>query len=131
MFRTRSTSPFCDADGTVFELSPSGNTWTFKVLYHLSGVDFDACGPNASLTMDAAGNLYGTTLCDGAYLHGSVFKLTNTGSVSAYTTLHDFANDGMGFAPISNGTIDTHGTMYGTALGGVPQNYGVVWMIKP
>ena len=25
------------AGGTVFELSPSGNTWTFKLLYSFSG----------------------------------------------------------------------------------------------
>jgi uncharacterized repeat protein (TIGR03803 family) len=47
--------------GTVFELSPSGMGWSFSVLYGLSG----SSGPDACVTADAAGNLYGTTQSDG------------------------------------------------------------------
>ena len=74
--------------GTVFELSPSGDTWTFKLLYSFSGRTW--CGPVATLTMDGAGNLYGTTHCDGIYNGGSVFKLSNTENGWVYTSLHDF-----------------------------------------
>ena len=74
--------------GTVFELSPSGDTWTFKLLYSFSGQG--DCGPGATLTMDGAGNLYGTTYCDGIYNNGSVFKLSNTQNGWVYTSLHDF-----------------------------------------
>jgi uncharacterized repeat protein (TIGR03803 family) len=52
--------------GTVFELTPSGNcSWTLKTLY--SFTDGAVCGPRATLVMDGAGNVYGTTWCDGAY----------------------------------------------------------------
>ena len=81
--------------------------------------------------MDAAGNLYGTTICLGKYGGGSVFKLTKTGDTWVYTTLHDCAyHDGQ--SPQSPVTLDADGTLYGTAsIGGIQGNHGVVWMIKP
>jgi uncharacterized repeat protein (TIGR03803 family) len=63
--------------GTVFELTHSNGNWTLTTLY--SFVGDSSCGPFAGLTMDATGSLYGTTLCDGAFGKGSVFKLTRSG----------------------------------------------------
>ena len=119
--------------GTVFELSPSGNTWTFTVLANLPGPN--RCGPVAALAMDAAGNLYGTTACSGAYRLGTVFELTNTQNGWIYTSLHDFTGNEDGAQPESNVTIDSDGTIYGTAAYGGNGYYsagqGTVWMIKP
>lgn len=118
--------------GTVFELTPLGNVWTFKVLDSLSGVPQGyACGPYASLTMDTAGDLYGTTLCDGAHNLGTVFKLTNTGNGWEYTLLHDFDGGDDGERPLGKMTLDTDGSLYGTTALGGSGSYGVVWMIKP
>jgi uncharacterized repeat protein (TIGR03803 family) len=124
--------------GTVFELSHSGATWTFSLLYSLPGMPgYKNCGPAATLAMDAAGNLYGTTLCDGAQDLGNVFKLTNTQNLWEYTSLYDFGDGDDGGKPVSNVTFDTDGNLYGTAsVGGVfngdcPLGCGVVWMIKP
>ncbi len=118
--------------GTIFELSPAGDTWTFNVLYSFSG----GGGPYASLTIDAAGNLYGTTAGDGAYRGGNVFKLTNTANGWVYTSLHDFPGGLGGSDPQSQVAIDTDGTLYGTTYYGGGGNCGylgcgVVWMIKP
>jgi len=121
--------------GTVFELSPSGDTWTFKLLYSFS---VDSCGPAEALTMDGAGNLYGTTWCGGIYNNGNVFKLSNTEDGWVYTSLHDFTGgaDGGGHV-LSNVSIDADGTLYGTTQSGGESAYncysgcGVVWMIKP
>jgi uncharacterized repeat protein (TIGR03803 family) len=118
--------------GTVFELSPSGNTWTFKLLYSFSGQ-----GPWAALTLDGAGNLYGTAYAAGIYNNGSVFKLSNTQNGLVYTSLHDFTGGTDGGNPSGNVSIDTDGTFYGTTLAGGDLNRcegygcGVVWMIKP
>jgi uncharacterized repeat protein (TIGR03803 family) len=121
------------SSGTVYELSPSGNSWTFNVIYSFSGAE--GCGPVASLTLDAAGNLYGATVCGGAYQWGSVFKLTNTPNGWVYTSLHDFTGGVDGAYPECNVSIDTDGTIYGTArYGGNGHDYsgeGVVWMIQP
>lgn len=121
--------------GTVFELSPVGDTWVFTTLYSISGSP--ECGPVAALTMDSSGNLYGTTVCDGGDRAGNVFKLTNTQNGWEYTSLHDFTGGTDGAIPYSNVTIDTDGTLYGTAEGGgnsscfPPAGCGTVWMIKP
>lgn len=89
-------------------------------------------GPVRPLTIDTAGNLYGTTACVGAYGYGSVFKLTKSGSTWVYSSLYDFTGGADGADPASTVTIDADGTLYGTASSGGSQNSnGVVWMIKP
>jgi uncharacterized repeat protein (TIGR03803 family) len=63
------------ANGTVFELSPTGvGNWTEKVLFSFNGTDGN--DPQASLIMDAVGNVYGTTVEGGAHLDGTVFEIT-------------------------------------------------------
>jgi len=124
--------------GNIFELSPSGNTWNFQVLYSFNGTS--SCGPRANLTLDAAGNIYGTTLCDGAFGNGNVFDLANAQNGWQYNSLHDFTggSDG-GWRVYSGVTIDANGTLYGTTLRGgnfegscaAGPGCGVVWMIKP
>jgi uncharacterized repeat protein (TIGR03803 family) len=119
--------------GTVFELSPAGRSWTYSLIYSFSG----SSGPAANLTMDSAGNLYGTTYLDGAYGYGNVFKLTRSNGSWNYTSLHDFTGGSDGGNPISNVVFDAAGNMYGTtAYGGTGSacgapGCGVVWEITP
>ncbi len=112
--------------GTVFELSPSNGNWTFTLLYSLSGNG----GSSANLTMAAAGNLYGTTVQDGAYGHGNVFKLTPSSGGWAYTSLHDFSGSD-GDSPYGDVMLDPNGSLYGTASEGGAYGYGVVFQITP
>jgi uncharacterized repeat protein (TIGR03803 family) len=61
--------------GVVFKLTPNSNgAWTETVLHHF--VDHPGARPLAAPILDAAGNLYGTTLGDGTTTHGSVFEIT-------------------------------------------------------
>ncbi len=123
--------------GTVFELSPAGDTWTFTLLYSFTGQQGRYSGPRANLTFDTSGNLYGTTLFDGANSLGNIFKLANSQNGWVYASLYDFTGGADGASPVSNVTIDTDGTLYGTAGAGgdltcaPPTGCGVVWMIKP
>ena len=59
--------------GSVFELSPSAGGWTFTSLYEFND-GRDGGNPYAGVTLDSAGNLYGTTsgLLGG---DGSVFQI--------------------------------------------------------
>jgi uncharacterized repeat protein (TIGR03803 family) len=59
------------SQGTVFELSPSGDGWTESVLYSFCSLPncSDGLQPDSGLTLDPQGNLYGTT-------SGVVFELT-------------------------------------------------------
>lgn len=61
--------------GTVFELTPSGGGWTFRVLHNFNEFDgSDGALPQGSLLF-RGGNLYGTTQLGGAHDLGTVFKL--------------------------------------------------------
>lgn len=52
--------------GTVFELSPGANgIWTESILYRFTG-EADGATPLGNVTMDAAGNLYGTAFSGGS-----------------------------------------------------------------
>lgn len=116
--------------GTVFELTPNGGQWNFNLLYSLTiplqGHDFP--GPAASLTMDAAGNLYGTTVYDGADSEGAVFKLAHSGGSWNYTSLHDFTGGIDGAQPRGSLIFDSQGNLYGTASAG-GTNEGVAFQI--
>ena len=111
--------------GAVFELSPSNGDWTYDSIYNLSGT----CS-FADLTMDAAGNLYGTTVNGGSHGFGNVFKLTPSGGSWVYTDLYDFTGSSDGGEPLSNVVMDANGNLYGTASTGGSDN-GVVWEITP
>jgi uncharacterized repeat protein (TIGR03803 family) len=115
--------------GTVFQLPPPYGQ-QLNLLYSFSGTPGRQCGPKANLTFDAAGNIYGTTVCDGANHFGNVFKLTKVGDTWVYTSVYDFTGGNDGANPISNVTIDTDGTLYGTTSSRGANNYGTVWMIK-
>lgn len=117
--------------GTVFELTPTESGWTEQVLYSFMGQGFDGTYPSASLTLDASGNLYGTTTQGGAGGidgGGTVFELTPiAGGGWTENILHTF--DGSwgskdGNDPTAGLTFDSAGNLFGTTAGGPPQGYG-------
>lgn len=113
--------------GTVFRLTPSNGGWVFTLLYSFTEL---GPGPVNSLTMGAAGNLYGTTVMDGAYGYGNVFKLTPGSGSWTYASLYDFTG-GDGGWPFSNVNVDAKGNLYGTTFYGGEYGGGVVWGITP
>lgn len=117
--------------GTVFELSPSDGNWTFNTLYGLTGGIWNGTLGTAALTMDAQGNLYGTTPGNGAHDHGSVFKLTNSPNGWTYTDLYDFTGGDDGCGPWTDVSIDRLGNLYGTASECGQYSGGTIWEITP
>lgn len=61
--------------GAVFKLSFSNGQWNETVLHDFSGGD-DGMQPYGGVTVDAAGNLYGTTVQGGAQNDGVVYQIT-------------------------------------------------------
>jgi uncharacterized repeat protein (TIGR03803 family) len=116
------------AGGTIFELSPSNGGWTFTVLFNIPG--WTLSGPFRNLMMDASGNLYGTTHCDGSYGDGTVYELTPSGGTWTYTSLHAFAGTD-GYFSYSNLVFDKQGNLNGTVSVGGANGYGVVFKIAP
>lgn len=118
----------------AFELTFSSGKWTLTKSHDLGSGGAD-CGPQDSLLMDKAGNVYGTTYCGGPTNLGSVFKLTPSGGAWTYTDLHDFTGS-EGSNPASTLVIDSNGNLYGTAsTGGTGMacngGCGVVFEITP
>jgi uncharacterized repeat protein (TIGR03803 family) len=110
--------------GTVFKISSNGKE---SILYSFAGGD-DGANPVAGLTINASGNLYGTTSSGGAYNSGTVFEVSSTGQ---HTTLYSFgsiANDGTD--PVAGVTLDPKGNLYGTASAGGSYGYGTVFELK-
>ncbi|HEX3652195.1 MAG TPA: choice-of-anchor tandem repeat GloVer-containing protein [Rhizomicrobium sp.] len=102
-----------------------------RVLYSLKGAT-DGASPEASLYMDAQGNLYGTNEVGGSDACfnsgcGTVFKLSPDGKE---TTLHVFTGDD-GAYPIAELTADTKGNLYGTTNNGGANIAGTVFKVTP
>lgn len=96
------------------------NASTFKVLYTFgtSGA-LDAAEPYASLSMDKAGNLYGTTPAGGTKGTGTVFELirSNNGTWKE-KILYSFTNGADGGYPEAGVSLDGSGNIYGTTQQG-------------
>ncbi len=107
-------------------LAAQAETWT--VIHSFSGPDGN--NPEAGLTMDAAGNLYGTTSAGGAHNQGTVFKMTHKSTGWIFTPLFSFSGpDGNG--PSARVMIGADGTLYGTTINGGAAGYGAVFRLQP
>ncbi len=82
--------------GVLYELTPSGNSWTESIVHNFSGAD--GLVPFGGVISDNAGNLYGTTQEGGAHFAGNVFQFAHSGSGWMGTFLHNFQppSDGRG-----------------------------------
>jgi uncharacterized repeat protein (TIGR03803 family) len=123
------------AYGTVFELMPkAGGGWTEKILHNFNGNGRDGYYPSANLILDAAGNLYGTTVYGGAYDLGTVFELMpKAGSGWTEKIVHNFNDNGKdGYYPRAALIFDAGGNLYGTTSdGGGKGSYGSVFELTP
>jgi len=114
-------------DGTVFELTSSG---TEMILHSFANNDIDGFNPYASLAMDKAGTLYGTTVNGGGTgsVAGIVFEMAHSGT---YTILHVFGGSPDGGTPWGGLAADKSGTLYGTTFAGGAKELGTVFELTP
>ena len=121
--------------GTVFQLSPTTNGWMHTVLYSFTG-GADGGEPYKGVTLDSAGNLYGTAVtggsgsCEGGC--GVVYKLTktNSGGTWTQTVIHAFTGGDDGSGPGSRVTVDgSSGNVYGMTPTGGAYGLGTIYKI--
>ncbi len=116
--------------GTVFELTPSGGSWMFSLVYSFTYFDNNGSGLLAPVSMDANGNLYGTTFeCEEC--RGTVFELTPSSGTWTRNVLYRFTGGNDGGFPYSNVVFDSSGNLYGTASYYGAYGQGVIWEITP
>ena len=114
-------------------MTPGYSGWKETVLYTFSGGS-DGREPHAGLTVDAAGNLYGTTVLGGSDSScssgcGTVFKLSNGAGGWNYSVLHAFKGDTDGVSPYAGVTFDKAGNLYGTTFAGGASGKGIVFKL--
>jgi uncharacterized repeat protein (TIGR03803 family) len=132
--------------GTVYEFTPSSaGRWIASILYSFGGFKGDGNFPQGVLTLDAMGNLYGTTSEGGAFGCGlgstgcgTVFRLSPSSRAgwreSVFYSFSGPYNDGA--SPATGVILDAAGHIYGTTSeGGVDQGLstfgGTVFEISP
>src|SRR5580692_545226 len=98
---------------------------------HEFGSHRDGAYPEAGLTLDAAGNLYGTT-SDGYFFdNGTVFQMApGPNGTWTETVLHSF-NYTYGAYPQGGLIFDGAGNLYGTTSNGGAYAYGTVYKMAP
>jgi uncharacterized repeat protein (TIGR03803 family) len=100
--------------GAVYQLTPNGSGWTYKVVHsYSSGVQG---GP---LLMDSHGNLFGTTYLGGANDSGTLYKLA--AGTWKESTLHNFCADtgcSDGARPAGPLVLDAAGNLFGATEDG-------------
>ena len=110
--------------GTVFEIPKATG-----MLQTIASFDATNGGwPDAGVTIDARGNLYGTTSGGGAHGLGTVFEIPKgTATIQTLVTF-DQAN---GAFPNPGVTVDLAGNLYGTTSSGGLGDHGTVFKLSP
>jgi uncharacterized repeat protein (TIGR03803 family) len=122
--------------GSVFKLTAGkNNTFTQKVIYSFRGyANKDGALPYyAGVTLDAAGDLYGTTYQGGSSAannlnYGTVYKLT--AGTYKENVLWSFGTTGDGYYPYHQAIL-VNGKIYGTTNNGGLHGGGTVYEVKP
>jgi uncharacterized repeat protein (TIGR03803 family) len=112
--------------GTVFKIAAGSNTITSLASFN----GLNGYSPEAGVTLDAHGNLYGTTSegGPGQNAYGTVFKIAaGTTTISTLASFNSTYPSGEG--PLAGVTIDSQGNLYGTTNGGGAHVNGTVFEI--
>lgn len=108
----------------------SAQAQTFTVIHNFTDGG-DGGYPSAGLTIDRAGNLYGTTNSGGAS-SGKVFKLTQSSGGWGLSPLYSFTGNDDGAFPAAGVIFGSDGSLYGTTYnGGGECSCGIVFNLTP
>jgi uncharacterized repeat protein (TIGR03803 family) len=114
-----------DGDGTVFQVTPSGELTTLHTFrFTATFQDGDGVLPYAGLVQGTDGNFYGTT--HGYHGYGTIFRITPSGELTKL-----FSFDGTdGHEPYAGLVQGTDGDFYGTTYAGGTDGYGTVFSLS-
>lgn len=102
--------------GVVYELTHKPGGWRERILHYFRGSrKADGSTPYAGVTLDAAGNVYGTTYDGGTFDRGTVYQIDPSGLESIR---YNFTGQADGGGPLAAVVQDEAGNLYGTAAYG-------------
>jgi hypothetical protein len=112
----------------ILTIAPMAQAQVLSVLHTFTG-NGDGAVPVAGLTMDHAGNFYGTTSIGGAAYgtagYGTVFELSRAGTGWILRTIYTFQGGDDGANPYAGVVFGPDGALYGTTSdSGDPEDYG-------
>ena len=129
--------------GNIYKLSRHGSVWVFTLLYSFQGGDNDGSSPDAGLTTDPHGILYGTTNgggtkdCDGrgcgtvyAARPGAHAKVNVLGGWTD-TVVHSFSGNAGNWVYPGDLVLDQMGDLYGTTYLGGAYGKGEIFKLVP
>ncbi len=119
---TTNTGSFRDG-GTAYQLVQSSG-WMEMILRNLYGY------PGSSVSLDHAGNLYGTTFI-GNDSPGTVYQLAFNGLNWIGTDIYDFGGGDDGGYPNAGVILDSAGNLYGATTAGGSGRGGTVFELTP
>jgi uncharacterized repeat protein (TIGR03803 family) len=126
LYGTTNSGGFGDPGaGVVFKIDTSGS---YSVLHAFSAAT-EGGHPYAGVTLDAAGNLYGTCSGDGPRSGGTVFELDAAGN---FSVLYAFLGGVFAGFPFAGVVRDAAGNLYGTvsaAAEGCPGTHGACGVV--
>ncbi len=118
--------------GTVYELTPAiPPPWTPTILYSFTGQNGDGCLPLAGVTVDSAGNLYGTANLNGTFGYGMAYQLVPSESGWTENILHQFQDSNDGGYPSAGLIPDGAGNLFGATQTGGSNGGGTVYELSP
>jgi len=113
--------------GTLYKLDPNSDMLT--TLASFNDADEPQIESGSNLTIDASGNLYGTSQTGGTDSMGAIFKYDATAQTLNIIATFDGFNGGM---PSSQLLADSRGNLYGTTGGiGTETALGTIFKLDP
>jgi len=117
-------------NGTVFKATRHNGGWIENPIYSFASEN-DGINPPAGVTLDAHGNLYGTTSLGGALGFGTIYELSPSASGWTETILHTFEAADDGANPVGGVIVDSGGNLYGTTFDGGIKGGGTIYELSP
>jgi len=125
-------TPWGGADGgnSIVQVTPQGEVTTLVDLCEASGCP-DGYNPMGGLIQAADGNFYGTAFNGGVYDNGTVFKVTQGGTLSLLYSFCEQTGCPDGAASMAGLVEGSDGNFYGTTVSGGDQASGTVFKVTP
>jgi len=116
--------------GTVFKMTTSGTLTTLYNFCSQSGCT-DGASPEATLIQASDGNFYGTTNGGGNYGEGTVFRITQRGTLTSLYSFCSLSGCTDGESPSAGLVEASDGNLYGTTTDGGANRAGTVFRVTP